>query len=197
LPKQARALRTYDRVLDAAAYEFAQYGYASANLQNIADRIGLTKGALYGHFSNKEDLAAALAGHLEGAVQSLLEEAGSTGAPALERLRSLLLALAVLFQSDARAHAALRLAIEAAQAAGTPVPLLDRVHAIVLSLVGEVQREGSWDSSVASRPVADLIVAAFFGAYWAGSAAGRTELSGRVGAMWNILALVLRGAVGR
>ncbi len=68
MPKQARALRTYDRVLDAAAYEFARYGYTNANLQNIADRIRLTKGALYGHFANKEELAAALDHHLSATL---------------------------------------------------------------------------------------------------------------------------------
>lgn len=197
MPKQARALRTYDRVLDAAAHEFARFGYTNANLQNIADRIGLTKGALYGHFSNKEDLAAALTEHLAAQVQEQFDKAMAPSGPALDRLRALLSALAELFEGDARAHAALRLVLETAQAADRPAPLLDRARYVVLLLVREVQREGDWDASFPSEPLTDLIVTAFVGAYWAGPAGDRSGMVGRVAAMWLVLARALRCAVGR
>src|SRR5262245_30057634 len=115
MAKQARALRTYDRVLDAAAREFAQFGYAQANLQNIADRVGLTKGALYGHFTNKEELAAALTDHLWALTQPVLDDAETSAAPALERLGTLVVTLGELFQKDPRVHAALRLTVEQAR----------------------------------------------------------------------------------
>ncbi|MFG3631910.1 TetR family transcriptional regulator [Streptomyces huasconensis] len=193
LPKQARALRTYDAVLDAAAYEFARYGYANTNLQKIADQIGLTKGALYGHFSNKEELAAVLSAHLAAAVELPLGEAKASTDPAFDRLRTLMLTLGELFQGDVRARAALRLTLETAQASGVTAALLEETHAVVLRLVGEVQQEGRWDASASAKAVTDLLVAAFFGVFWMGSAAERTESGGRVAAMWNVLAHALRG----
>jgi AcrR family transcriptional regulator len=44
------------RVLDAAADEFAERGYAGASLQAIAKRAGLTRGAVYWNFQNKQEL---------------------------------------------------------------------------------------------------------------------------------------------
>ncbi|CAM5427076.1 TetR/AcrR family transcriptional regulator OS=Streptomyces alboniger OX=132473 GN=CP975_23010 PE=4 SV=1 [Streptomyces alboniger] len=192
MPKQARALRTYDAVLDAAAHEFARYGYANTNLQKIADQIGLTKGALYGHFSNKEELAAVLSTHLRDAVQLPLAAAKISSDPALDRLRSLMLTLGELFQGDVRARAALRLTLETAQASGDTAALLDETHLMVLRLVGEVQHEGHWEAAASAKAVADLLVAAFFGVFWMGSTRERTESGGRVAAMWNVLDHALR-----
>lgn len=197
MPKQARALRTYDAVLDAAAYEFARYGYANTNLQKIADQIGLTKGALYGHFSNKEELAAVLSAHLAAAVELPLGEAKASTGPALDRLRSLMLTLGELFQGDVRARAALRLTLETAQASGVTAGLLEETHSVVRRLVGEVQQEGHWEPSASAKAVADLLVAAFFGVFWMGSAAERPESGSRVAAMWNVLAHALRGKPGQ
>ncbi|QEV20006.1 TetR/AcrR family transcriptional regulator [Streptomyces alboniger] len=197
LPKQARALRTYDAVLDAAAYEFARYGYANTNLQKIADQIGLTKGALYGHFSNKEELAAVLSSHLTTAVELPLGEAKASTGPALGRLRTLMLTLGELFQGDVRARAALRLALETAQASGVTAPLLEETHSVVFDLVGEVQREGHWEASASAKAVADLLVAAFFSVFWMGSAHERPEPGSRVAAMWNVLSHALRGKPGQ
>lgn len=43
-------------LLDSAVTLFSQKGYAETTLQEIAEGAGLTKGALYHHFSGKEDL---------------------------------------------------------------------------------------------------------------------------------------------
>ncbi|MER5554065.1 TetR/AcrR family transcriptional regulator [Streptomyces sp. NPDC002793] len=197
MPKQARALRTYDRVLDAAAHEFARYGYANANLQNIADRIRLTKGALYGHFATKEDLAVALDDHLSGALGDLLTGAGGSPRPALSRLRSLVLGLGRLFGTDVRALAALRLSAETARSASRPIPLLTETHGLVLQLVRETQKAGDWNASVPTVPLADLIVAALFGTFLTeidpdtGPGRAGPERADAVAALWEALSQAL------
>ncbi|MZF87631.1 TetR family transcriptional regulator [Streptomyces sp. SID5643] len=185
--KQARALRTHDRVLDAAAYEFARYGYVNANLQRIADRIGLTKGALYGHFSSKEKLAAALTEHLSRSVRTLLDRARTSPEPATSRLEALVLGLGKLFETDHRAQAALRLEVEAARAADTVAPLLSDTHGIALELVGEVQRGRHWVEAPPADALADLIVAAFCAALWTGASSGLDRPGPSVAAMWGVL----------
>ncbi|GHE57408.1 ScbR family autoregulator-binding transcription factor [Streptomyces capitiformicae] len=55
--KQERAARTRVALLHAAAEVFAESGFAGANVSNIAERAGLTLGALYFHFRNKSDIA--------------------------------------------------------------------------------------------------------------------------------------------
>ncbi|MBM9618648.1 TetR/AcrR family transcriptional regulator [Streptomyces zhihengii] len=197
MPKQARALRTYDRVLDAAAYEFARYGYANANLQNMADRVRLTKGALYGHFATKEDLAVALDNHLSDALGELLAEARVLSCPAPSRLRSLVTGLGRLFGTDERALAALRLSAETARSAGRPIPLLAEAHGLVLRLVRETQKAGHWNASVPTVPLADLIMAALLGTFLTetgpDSDHGRagTEGADSIDAMWEALSRAL------
>ena len=44
------------RLLDAAAAEFTERGYAGASLQAIAERAGLTRGAIYWNFESKQEL---------------------------------------------------------------------------------------------------------------------------------------------
>ncbi|MGW4238351.1 ScbR family autoregulator-binding transcription factor [Streptomyces sp. NPDC004749] len=58
--RQERAIRTRRAILEAAAAVFDEKGYEAAKLTDILDRVGMTKGALYFHFANKEALAAAV-----------------------------------------------------------------------------------------------------------------------------------------
>jgi AcrR family transcriptional regulator len=189
--KQARALRTHNRVLDAAAHEFARHGYANANLQRIADRIGLTKGALYGHFSTKDELATALTEHLSRNVQAILDEIKTSSETPLRRLSSLVLNLGWLFETDRRAQAALRLQLEAARSSETASAALNDIRGLTVQLVSGVQREGRWDDSLPADPLADLVVAAFHLAFWAGDRTDEDRPGPSVPAMWDVLVRAL------
>lgn len=52
--------KTYDLLLDAAEQVFSENGYANTTLQEIAERAGLTRGAIYWHFRDKAQLLDAL-----------------------------------------------------------------------------------------------------------------------------------------
>ena len=60
LARQDRAERTRNLILDAAAEAFDERGFAGASLSDILSRAGVTKGALYFHFSSKDELAREL-----------------------------------------------------------------------------------------------------------------------------------------
>ena len=47
-------------ILDAAAEEFARDGYDSVSLRAIAEAVGLSHGAIYGYFKDKDELFDAL-----------------------------------------------------------------------------------------------------------------------------------------
>ncbi|MFF9001382.1 ScbR family autoregulator-binding transcription factor [Streptomyces achromogenes] len=55
--KQERAARTRAALIRAAAETFAEYGFAGTTVSRIAERAGLTLGAMYFHFKSKEELA--------------------------------------------------------------------------------------------------------------------------------------------
>lgn len=57
MAKQERAIRTRRACLVAAAEIFNEYGYEAATIAAIIERAQLTRGALYFHFTSKEDLA--------------------------------------------------------------------------------------------------------------------------------------------
>ena len=57
---QERAIQTRKDLLDAARRIFARDGFEVARLHDIAEDAGKTRGALYAHFADKEDLFFAL-----------------------------------------------------------------------------------------------------------------------------------------
>ncbi|MFD5650254.1 MULTISPECIES: ScbR family autoregulator-binding transcription factor [unclassified Streptomyces] len=63
MARQERAIRTRNAVLEAAGAVFAENGYESATIQDVLDRAGVTKGALYFHFGSKEELARGVLEH--------------------------------------------------------------------------------------------------------------------------------------
>jgi len=61
---------TRDKILDAAFQEIHKHGFQAASLSNILDRTGLTKGALYHHFPDKDRLGHAV---IEEVIRESLE----------------------------------------------------------------------------------------------------------------------------
>ncbi|MBB5154586.1 ScbR family autoregulator-binding transcription factor [Saccharopolyspora phatthalungensis] len=61
MPQQHRAKLTRRAILVGAAEEFDVIGYDAATLSSILRRCGITKGAFYFHFADKEAVAEALA----------------------------------------------------------------------------------------------------------------------------------------
>lgn len=51
---------TKTKVLDAAEHVFSANGYGNSSLEKVAEYAGLSKGAVYWHFSSKQDLFLAL-----------------------------------------------------------------------------------------------------------------------------------------
>ncbi|RYB91891.1 TetR/AcrR family transcriptional regulator [Nocardioides oleivorans] len=60
-PQQVRSQETVDRILLAADHEIGERGLAGASTTRIAARAGLSVGALYRFFGDKEAIADALA----------------------------------------------------------------------------------------------------------------------------------------
>jgi len=61
---------TRDRILDAAFQEIHKHGFQAASLSNILAKTGLTKGALYHHFPDKDRLGHAV---IEEVIRESLE----------------------------------------------------------------------------------------------------------------------------
>ena len=79
-----------DALIDAAAQVFAEEGYSGARVQSIAERAGLTTGAMYNRFSGKSEL---LLEALDLHTSKLLNEIASAELSATDLLETVGMAL--------------------------------------------------------------------------------------------------------
>jgi AcrR family transcriptional regulator len=77
-----------DEVLEAAIEVFYEKGYASASIQEVADRVGVLKGSLYHYINSKEDLLADIFEGSDLQSEAIMEANAALEAPAVERLRA-------------------------------------------------------------------------------------------------------------
>ncbi|MFF7795737.1 TetR family transcriptional regulator [Streptomyces sp. NPDC007991] len=110
--KQARAARTRQALVQAAAAEFDRKGYDGASLTRISRTAGLSMGALTFHFASKQQLAEAVCAEGEEITRAVVQRMVGAGEPALRAAVALTLALVALLEDEARVRAAARLARE-------------------------------------------------------------------------------------
>lgn len=68
----ARRSDTRDRIRAVAMELFAEQGYEKTSLRQIAERLGVTKAALYYHFRTKEDIVASLSDDIRSGIDDLV-----------------------------------------------------------------------------------------------------------------------------
>lgn len=181
MPRQDRAERTRNAILDAAAEVFDKRGFNGASLSDILAKAGVTKGALYFHFSSKEELARAI-----------IEEQWAWDLPPLDDGRSiqtlidLTHAFAHHLQSDVRVRASNRLVSEANFSAPAPEVYqrwLAIVHEILVSAHARGDLKKEWDP----EKVALWIGGAFLGIQTMSEVlTGRVDIHDRVTELWEI-----------
>jgi AcrR family transcriptional regulator len=86
--RRAPAVRdTKERVLSAALEVFAERGYHAATVEEIAERAGMTKGAVYYWFRDKEDLASDLQREVWITIATEAQRALDPDANAIDNLK--------------------------------------------------------------------------------------------------------------
>ncbi len=102
LTKKEQAEQTRARVIDAALTLFAKQGFARTSTQDIARAIGMTPGALYWHFDDKEAVLIAVLGELERRLGAALarEEERVVERSAVATVRALLARVARLVRES-------------------------------------------------------------------------------------------------
>ncbi len=64
---------TRERIQAVALELFAEQGYEKTSLREIAERLGVTKAALYYHFKSKEDIVGSLVEDYFGQIDALID----------------------------------------------------------------------------------------------------------------------------
>ncbi|MEU7278985.1 helix-turn-helix domain-containing protein [Streptomyces sp. NPDC045431] len=199
--KQERARRTRERALDAAAQEFAAHGYAHTTVNAVAARLGMTKGALYGHFASKDELAEAILQYGDAAWQRILASPPAERGPAvpgrppvgepLAPLGTVTLALARGLADDVRFRAAYRLAADALLAGEREGRLLLDIQSHMSRLVGVAQEAGAVALRCSSTVIAEVLLALVAAVRSATLAAAGVDAVAWLEAVWGAVGGVL------
>jgi AcrR family transcriptional regulator len=87
LTRQESQARTRALLLEVATAEFLAHGYTGTSLERIAELAGFSKGAVYGNFAGKEELAlAVLENHFFALLQTFVGEFAAGGDTIEDRL---------------------------------------------------------------------------------------------------------------
>ncbi|HKN52055.1 MAG TPA: ScbR family autoregulator-binding transcription factor [Amycolatopsis sp.] len=163
-PRQDRAVQTRAQTLNAAAELFAEQGYPATSIVDVADRVGMTKGAVYFHFRNKEDMAVEVVRELYKRWVALVEDVRELGLSPLSSLRELMDRAGRTFVDDVIVKAGARLQAERSLIATTlPPPYIDWIGT-ASALLTEAQAAGELRPGVDPQAAARVMVSSFFGA---------------------------------
>lgn len=84
-----KAERTTRYIIETVAPIFNKHGYVGTSMSDLTDATGLTKGALYGNFENKEALALSAFEYNSNRLLQALEEVLSKEGTALDKIYAL------------------------------------------------------------------------------------------------------------
>lgn len=87
LTRAEQKARRLIEILDAAFEEFVERGYDVTRVEDIASRVGVTKGTVYVYFETKEQLFEAMIRHISVPLDSLLVSANELKGTPRKRLQ--------------------------------------------------------------------------------------------------------------
>ncbi|WP_121708922.1 TetR family transcriptional regulator [Streptomyces sp. E5N91] len=96
-----------DRIVTAATHLFSTRGYHSTTTQQIADRAGITKGALYYHVKYKEEILVQIMRNLLDRYLSILDLGRTLDLPVPQRIASYIIGQTYAISLDREAVAVL------------------------------------------------------------------------------------------
>ncbi|WJY01140.1 ScbR family autoregulator-binding transcription factor [Curtobacterium sp. SP.BCp] len=186
--RQRRAVATRAAIIEGAAREFDERGYVGASMDGVAERAGVTKGALYFHFASKADLAGAVVARQHEVSRAYAEVAHARGRTPLESMMWMSQGLAVQMTTEVVVSAGIRLSTEpAGNGIARQDPYTDwmRVTADIFReaiAAGEV--DDRWDPALIGRVVSP----AYTGVQAVSDVlADRADLFERLRELWTVL----------
>lgn len=190
--RQQRSVATRAAIIEAAAGEFDERGYTGASMDAVAERAGLTKGALYFHFTSKADLAAAVIARQHEVSRQYGEAAAERGSTPLEVLMWLSQGLATQMVHEVVVSAGIRLSTEAAATdVARQDPYTDWMHVaadLVRRAIDAGEVEPGWDPDLVGR----VVIPAYTGVQTVSDVlAGRSDLYERLRELWTVLLAAL------
>ncbi|WP_338012879.1 ScbR family autoregulator-binding transcription factor [Streptomyces sp. TSRI0281] len=180
--KQERALRTRASLIRAAAEVFAESGFAGASVSRIADRAGVTLGAMYFHFKNKEALAREIVRSQPDIVSPPLPSDG------LQKLVDITLTWSYQMLDEPLLLAGARLVTDQELFISSEENSHQQWTMVAISTFTEANEMGQLQDGVNIPALARMLVSACTGAQMhAQMESGRRDLPARVEEIWHCM----------
>ena len=193
--RSVRGAATRERILEAAARAFDRRGYLGVNLNDVVQELGLTKGALYHFFPNKERLAAEIVRRHFAAWERLASRVPGEHDNLVDALIDMSYRVGRSYQTDSFARAANRLSNERNLIrTELPEPFVGWIESVT-QLLETAKTRGQVRTSVDSAAAAQLMVSFFYGAQAVAEYfTDRQDLLDRLDTFWELMEPSLRPA---
>lgn len=145
----------------AAAHVIDRYGLKAATIAKVSAEAGLSKGAVYFHFADKDALASALETEAARALDELAAARACEDGPALTAMVETTRELARLLSRDVVVRAGFQVSCDRAEG-GVPA-LRRRLTALLLGLLEDARRDGSLAPGVVVEDVVAAVLAVTVG----------------------------------
>ncbi|MFH9671759.1 ScbR family autoregulator-binding transcription factor [Streptomyces sp. NPDC017405] len=151
-------------MLLAAARAFAERGYPAVTMHDVAELSGMTKGAVYFHYANKENLALAVTAEFYTRLPAISDAVARLALPPVASVAELLLRTAAALRDEPLMKAGARLEIERGLIdAELPVPF-DEYTTLISAWLHSARATGDLAHETPPDALARVLVSAFFGA---------------------------------
>lgn len=124
---KAEALATRNLILDTAETVFAEKGVSRTTLNDIAKAAGVTRGAIYWHFTNKADLFSAMLQRVTLPMDEFLSnDKPPVGAPMLEHILNRALNVVQILTENPRTQRVFDIVMHKAELVDDMIPIRDQ-----------------------------------------------------------------------
>ncbi|MFF4755333.1 ScbR family autoregulator-binding transcription factor [Streptomyces sp. NPDC002514] len=182
MAQQERAIATRRRLLMGAAEVFDERGYAAASINEIQERSGITKGAMYFHFKSKAEIANTV---MAAQTEIPLEVRSPSGSP-LQQVIDFTHVLAHRLRTDVLFRASIRLTVEQGTFQSDDSDMYDWWLLAFTRDLARAQGAGELRKEMAPEDVAASVVGSFTGIQMLSHViCGRRDLHQRLACWWQ------------
>ena len=166
--KEEAAL-TREQIFRAGITVFARKGYAAGTLNDVAREAGVTRGAIYWHFGNKQAFFQETVARLNGIYDSLVEATLDTSGTPTELVETAAARIIERFVADEEFRAMQELVIRTAMSHGSPMAAenrpINRGDDVALNLLQRAMERHElyheWSSQVALHALEAFVAGVF------------------------------------
>jgi AcrR family transcriptional regulator len=147
MPRKNDSAGTVEKILDIAGALFTEKGYEQTTMQDIVDKLGMSKGAIFHHFKSKEDV---MDGVIHRMIGGIVEQVNAIAEDSMrtvsEKIRSAILSMNVSGGVGGEVIAELHKPVNAQMHQTTISKTIQSVVPIIAKIVEQGVSEGIYNT---------------------------------------------------